>query len=218
MLRLGPTIWKQIFFSDETTINPFHPKANKRQKTVDFLNKLKEHYQNRSNNRTGTSVEKFKWNFHGCFNWYLGILPGTIFDGNNNGERYLEVLEGLIPEIDQQWIDEGLSGKKKYWMEDNAPQHRNCKKVKEWQDENMDDDWEILNWPAYSPDLNPIENLWNLMKQFIQRTVGIDKDEFYVAIVDWWDEEAIKQVENYVETWGNRLKQCIERGGEDTDQ
>ena len=30
MLKKGKAYWKRIFFSDETTINPFHPKANKR--------------------------------------------------------------------------------------------------------------------------------------------------------------------------------------------
>jgi transposase len=28
---------------------------------------------------------------------------------------------------------------------------------------------ELLDWPPYSPDLNPIENLWKLVKEAIAR-------------------------------------------------
>jgi len=40
-------------------------------------------------------------------------------------------------------------------MQDNAPIHR-VRKSKLWFQEN---DIEVMEWPPYSPDLNPIENL-----------------------------------------------------------
>ena len=48
-------------------------------------------------------------------------------------------------------------------MQNNAPIYT-AKKVSKWFT-----DWTIsmLNWPLYSPDLNPIKHVWVKMKQWI---------------------------------------------------
>ena len=38
--------------------------------------------------------------------------------------------------------------------------------MKEWAAENG---VELLDWPPYSPDLNPIENLWHILKAEIMK-------------------------------------------------
>ena len=50
------------------------------------------------------------------------------------------------------------------FMQDGAPCHT-AKKVMKWMvDKNID----VMEWPGNSPDLNHIENLWNIMKHAMQ--------------------------------------------------
>lgn len=49
------------------------------------------------------------------------------------------------------------------FMQDNAPIY-GAKKVRKWFENNG---IEVMDWPPYSPDLNPIENLWFKIKYLI---------------------------------------------------
>ena len=49
-----------------------------------------------------------------------------------------------------------------YFLQDGAPFHKS-KVVKTVLDA-MKEEFEVLDWPGNSPDLNPIENCWSHMK------------------------------------------------------
>ena len=51
------------------------------------------------------------------------------------------------------------------FLQDNAPVHKS-KIIGNFFQEN---EWEVLEWPAYSPDLNPIDNLWAILKQRLRK-------------------------------------------------
>ena len=53
----------------------------------------------------------------------------------------------------------------KVLMHDGAPCHRS-KLVSKWLTDNS---IEVLHWPGNSPDCNPIENLWNTLKNEVAK-------------------------------------------------
>ena len=67
---------------------------------------------------------------------------------------YVGVLDEELPTL----FEPGL-----LFIQDNAPIHIS-RLVKEWFEENGID---VLEWPPYSPDLNPIEHLWFRLKKLI---------------------------------------------------
>lgn len=90
-----------------------------------------------------------------------GILAWKIIDGHLNSDGYKKLLEEkLIPNARKKF------GKTRFvFQQDNAGEHVS-RVTMDWLREKSKSTtrypgFEILEWPALSPDLNPIENLWS---------------------------------------------------------
>lgn len=117
-------------------------------------------------------------------------------------EQYLEVLETqLIPEF--EYARDNIPGNWKL-MQDNCPAHR-ANVVKEYLRQN---NIEFIEWPAYSPDLNPIENLWNWMKHKLATEYPPceTNDQLVGAFLQIWDSITPEMCERFCERYENRLQ------------
>ncbi|OAP63791.1 hypothetical protein AYL99_03018 [Fonsecaea erecta] len=104
-------------------------------------------------------------------------------------------------------------------MQDNAPIHK-AKKVTEWLDING---ITVMEWPPFSPDLNPIENLWfelkclvNAIDPELQYTTGDSQetlDRFASAISRAWASIDRKKIKNAVKSMDERVNAVIEAKG-----
>ncbi|KAI2647333.1 Transposable element Tcb1 transposase [Labeo rohita] len=95
-----------------------------------------------------------------------------------NAASYQEILEHfMLPSAEKLYGDEDF-----IFQHDLAPAH-SAKTTGKWF---TDHGITVLNWPANSPDLNPIENLWDIVKRKLRDARPNTLDELKAAIEASW--------------------------------
>ena len=99
-------------------------------------------------------------------------------------------------------------------MEDGAPIHR-AKKSNLWREEH---DLQKMVWPAQSPDLNPIENLWSIMKKAVDKLhKQSDTTELLIKnIEEAWDNIPMETINHLVESMPERVGALKKNKGKST--
>ena len=82
-----------------------------------------------------------------------------LFTNNMDSDFYWEVLKSNIKSLKK------IGGTKTILQWDNAPSHVSTKALKFYEKNKI----ERIEWPAKSPDLNPIENIWAIVKRELEK-------------------------------------------------
>jgi ketohexokinase/beta-glucosidase len=150
--------WNQILWSDETWVQSF------RHRKTYITRKAGEELEDTC------IVEKPRktggWMFWGSFHGNIKG-PSLFWEkkwGNITAESYCRHTVPIIANYIQANADP-LFGPLLEFMHDNAPGHAAVETVAEMQKREI----YTIQWPAFSPDLNPIEAVWNKMKDWMEK-------------------------------------------------
>ena len=133
-----------------------------------------------------------------------GATAVCIFEGIMTAPLYCDILQQtLLPFIQEKYPDCHR------FMQDNDPKHTS-RVAKEFF---MAND---INWwrtPAESPDMNPIENLWHELKEFIRREIKPrNKEQLVDGIIRFWSTLDAHKCHRYINHLQKVLPKVIEKG------
>ncbi len=74
----------------------------------------------------------------------------------------------------------------------------------------------VLDWPANSPDLNPIENLWGIVKRKMRDTRPNNADELKATVKETWASIAPQQCHKLITSMPRRIEAVIKAKGAPT--
>jgi transposase len=115
--------------------------------------------------------------FWGCFS-NQGIGASRVFDGNMDSRLLTDTLTRYMkPHARATW-----PAQQWYFLQDNAPYHTSHES-QAWLHNNGID---CINFPPYSPDLNPIENLWADLKRRIELRCASSSTELRQILTEEW--------------------------------
>ncbi|GFV45515.1 transposable element Tcb2 transposase [Trichonephila clavipes] len=117
----------------------------------------------------------------------------VVANGSMTGQRYID--EVLLPHVR---LFRGAVGDKFVFMDDNATCHRTLA-VQDCLDSEC---IQRLVWPARSPDLNPIENVWDALgRQVAGRNYPpTNKNTLIRALTEEWDKLLQQLLDNVVQS------------------
>lgn len=190
------TEWKKVIFSDEKKWNLDGPDGSRcywhdlRKEPLVFS---KRHFG-------GGSV--MTW---AAFGWN-GKTEMVFVDGRMDSNKYQQLLQtNLLPAA------RAIGGRNWIFQQDNAPCHASSS-TKEWfHEKNI----RVLNWPALSPDLNPIENLWGILTRRVYRNGRQFQslDDLRKSITEEWNLLSNAELQNLISSMPDRVYKVINGNG-----
>lgn len=189
-------VWKTVIFSDEKKFNLDGPDGL--QYYWHDNRKPKLRYGKRHSGGGGIMF----WGGIGV----QGLTDLVLIEERMDSEMYQRVLRDyLLPSF------QNISGDPFIFQQDGAPCHRS-RSTLSWLERNH---IQRLDWPAYSPDMNIVENLWGYMTRIVYKDGKRynTKESLEDACRAAWAEIGQDYIDSLFNSLPNRVNEIIEENG-----
>ncbi len=185
-----------ILWSDETKINVFGTdgfKTEWRRKGEEY----KEKCMVPTVKHGGGSV--LMW---GCMS-AAGVGELHFIDGIMNSQMYCSILkEKMLPSL-------RALGRRALFQHDNDPKHTSKATVGFLKKNRV----KVIKWPSMSPDLNPIEHLWGILKRQVKHHSPSSIQSLKEVILEEWKKIDLAKCRQLVHSMPRRLGAVIKNHG-----
>ena len=196
--------WNSVIFSDESsfTVRPLKHSARVWRKTNDRYDPK-------------NMVPTFKSGYVSMSVWgafsALGRTPLVRINGTLNKDKYIEILKQYIEPFS---VSKHGSLKHVVFQQDNCGPHH-AKSVSNYL---QSTGITTMKWPPQSPDLNPIENVWGLLKQKLRQrsTYPSNADALFELLQSEWDKLPNSYFYNLVRSMPSRAQAVLDNNGRST--
>ena len=137
-----------------------------------------------------------------------GVSDLCFLKSSVNAAVYQDILEYfMVPAANQ------LFGDNKFiFQQDLAPLH-SAKSTQAWCENSH---VHVLDWPANSPDLNPIKNLWGIVKKKLHKHQPKTSEQLKDAIKTCWNEVTPHECQQLIHSMPRRIEAVIKARGDAT--
>lgn len=197
--NLRKPLWEYVIYSDESGFL-LHDTAGyawqKKNQEVPQLEEVQERYCHKINVWVAISV--------------FGKMGIHIYKENLNQQVYNNILSTtLIPNIKKHYPYGAIL------QHDNHPVHKGSEVIKYLNSRRVSNIIvNILDWPARSPDLNPVENVWAAMKNSIRRRYPKTMHQLEQMIYEEWKNLSDEWLGKLCVSVPLRAYACFEKGGQ----
>ena len=201
-LGLTEDYWRKVVFSDEATFRLGHTKKK-------VLIYCKKGEQNLEKNIVPTvKFAKAKLNVWCCFS-YNGVGSICFETRNIDSGVYKNILATHLP---RSLMRMGMNDNDYVFMQDGAAAHTSKMITEYLEQKNI----ELHPHPSQSPDLNPIENLFNLLRERLYKKEYNTIDELKIAIEEIWYGFDMTTIRSLVDSMPRRCKEVYRSKGGNT--
>ncbi len=145
----------------------------------------------------------------GIFSWHI-LGPLVPIDHRLNATVYLSIVADHV----HPFMTTVYTSSDDYFQQDNAPCHK-AQIISDWFLE-YDNEFTLLKWPPQSPDLNPIEHLWDVVEWeiHIMDVQPTNLQQLCDAIMSIWTKIFSEEYfQHLVESMPRRIKAVLKAKG-----
>lgn len=190
--------WKRVLWSDEASFELFDSRRH-----VLVRRRIGERYDA----QCVVPTVKFgggKLMVWGCFSGGgLGELRRVT--GTLNAAGYKELLQDSMLPSAKRLFRRGRF----VFQQDNAPCHK-ARSVMDYLGRKQVD---LLMWPPQSPDFNPIENLWGIVKRKVALSKPTTLEDLWTKVLEAWQSIGQEEIDRLLASMPRRMKLALRAKG-----